>query len=305
MMTVTPNTFTIADTGDNTVTLTVWDSAGNSASCTAIITVIPAEAVELSPKVLLQGPMNPGTGLMNDALRTSGYLPLTEPYTMMGYTHVGPGGGEMITNPLTVLSVTGPNAIVDWVFVQLRSGTSTIVATRSALIQRDGDVVEVNGVSPVSFTGVSPGNYHVVIQHRNHLSVMSLNPIALSSIPVTVSFADGSTPTWGSFAQVNNVLTGFSNAMWAGDANGDKIVTLTGVANDAFNIFFKVFTDPANPTFSQTHVVPGYFIEDLNVDGQVVLTGVQNDPFILNLNVVTHPLNTVFSQTYQIFDQLP
>jgi gliding motility-associated-like protein len=37
--TITPNAFTSADLGDNNVTFTVYDMAGNSASCTAVVTV--------------------------------------------------------------------------------------------------------------------------------------------------------------------------------------------------------------------------------------------------------------------------
>lgn len=38
-MTVSPNTFTCANAGDNMVTLTVTDIHGNSSSCTAVVTV--------------------------------------------------------------------------------------------------------------------------------------------------------------------------------------------------------------------------------------------------------------------------
>ena len=55
---------------------------------------------------------------MQDQLRIAGLLPTTEPYTAMGYDHVG-GGGEQ-TSP-AVLATTGNNAIVDWVLLELRS----------------------------------------------------------------------------------------------------------------------------------------------------------------------------------------
>ncbi|MEZ4780162.1 MAG: HYR domain-containing protein [Flavobacteriaceae bacterium] len=38
--TVTPSSFTCADVGDNTVTYTVYDNAGNSSSCTATVTIV-------------------------------------------------------------------------------------------------------------------------------------------------------------------------------------------------------------------------------------------------------------------------
>lgn len=63
-------------------------------------------------RVFLEGPYSSGSGLMNDALRSLGTFPLTEPYTGLGYTQVG-GGGETIQP--AVLSVSGNDAIVDWI----------------------------------------------------------------------------------------------------------------------------------------------------------------------------------------------
>ncbi|MBK6344269.1 MAG: hypothetical protein IPF41_17280 [Flavobacteriales bacterium] len=53
--------------------------------------------------------------------------------------------------PPSVLAATGNNAIVDHVVVELRHATtpSVVVATRGALVQRDGDAVGMDGSSPV------------------------------------------------------------------------------------------------------------------------------------------------------------
>ncbi|MBK8338906.1 MAG: hemagglutinin protein, partial [Flavobacteriales bacterium] len=65
---------------------------------------------------------------------------------------------------------------MDWVVVELRDNTNpaSIVASRAALIQRDGDVVSTNGTTPVLFDQ-APGIYRVALRHRNHLGVMTLN----------------------------------------------------------------------------------------------------------------------------------
>ena len=88
--------------------------------------------VRLAMHVFLEGPFNSGTNVMSDAVRVAGLIPTTEPYTGLGFTQVG-GGGE--TTTAAVLAVTGNNAIVDWVIIQLRSSSnsSTIVRTRCAL----------------------------------------------------------------------------------------------------------------------------------------------------------------------------
>ncbi|MBP7450711.1 MAG: hypothetical protein KA817_11800, partial [Flavobacteriales bacterium] len=101
--------------------------------------------VAVSPRVFLQGPYDSGTQTMSDALRTAALVPSIEPYTALGYAHVAGGGGTSVLP--SVLAATGNNAIVDWVVVELRNTTSpyAVVATKSALVQRDGDVVAASG----------------------------------------------------------------------------------------------------------------------------------------------------------------
>ena len=50
----------------------------------------------------------------NDALRTAQLIPVNEPYTALGYKHIG-GGGESV-NPSVFT-----DAIVDWVFLELNN----------------------------------------------------------------------------------------------------------------------------------------------------------------------------------------
>ena len=140
--------------------------------------------IQLRLKAFLQGPYNSGNGLQNDDLRTAtptNLIPSTEPYTALnGFTHVD-GGGETVAQ--SVLQVTGNDAIVDWVFLELRdpSDSTIVLYTRSALLQRDGDIVEVTGGSdPVQFSGAAPGDYFVVVRHRNHLGVMTKEPVPLN-----------------------------------------------------------------------------------------------------------------------------
>jgi large repetitive protein len=159
-------------------------TATNATGCTATTTIsISVNAsVKVAAKAMLAGPFSSANSLMSDSLR-NGLLPLTEPYSVAPYAasfvHVN-GGGESILP--TVLSVQGNDAIVDWVFIQLRSASNSaqVVATRSALIQRDGDIVDVDGTSPVEFTSTVPGNYFIAIRHRNHIGCMTASAMALS-----------------------------------------------------------------------------------------------------------------------------
>ena len=111
-----------------------------------------------------------------------------------------------------LLTVEGPNAMVDWVFVELRdpSDIKNVVATSSALIQRDGDVVSVKGDSILHFTNTRVGNYFVSIRHRNHLGMVTLNtesftPFSIPFVDFTFSF----TPVVGSNPPVHRVESRF------------------------------------------------------------------------------------------------
>lgn len=82
------------------------------------------QSANLAIKVFLEGPYSQATGLMNDDLRAGSYIPLTEPYSNSGkvrFSSFGGGGGEVTTNAVLTSNVGTPDAIVDWVFIELRS----------------------------------------------------------------------------------------------------------------------------------------------------------------------------------------
>ncbi len=266
----------------------------------------------VSPKVFLSGAYDDGTGLMTDDLRTgvnagnTRLIPDAEPYTGLGFTHIG-GGGETVSNPATVFAVTGNDAIVDWVFVELRDAadSTTVLATRSALVQRDGDVVDVDGTSAVSFEIVAD-DYYVAIRHRNHLGVMTANTQALSSTTTTVDFTT-LTPaaiydsSAGTVLERNEVTTG-TYALWSGDANQDRTVF---VNTDVDAIVARVQNDPGNFFATLSFESTGYYQEDVNMDGKVGAITQDNDVDVVTGAVINN-MNNVFSNFgFTIIEQLP
>ncbi|MCB0793171.1 MAG: hypothetical protein KDB88_00410, partial [Flavobacteriales bacterium] len=203
----------------------------------------------LDLKLFLQGPYDQGAGLMNDDLRGLASFPLTEPFTSLGFSHVG-GGGESI--PASVLSVAGNDAIVDWVFIELRSGgdNTAVVATRSALVQRDGDVVDLDGSSDLSIPGAA-GNYFVAVRHRNHLACMTASSVALSTSPTTLDLTNGSVATFGTNAQLNSAGV---RLIWSGNTVPDDVVKYAGINNDRDKVLQRIGGSVP------TAVVGGYFI---------------------------------------------
>lgn len=240
-----------------------------------LIPILDVPQVTVAPRVFLEGPYNSGSGLMSDALRSSGLIPAQEPFTGLGYVHSGGGGGETIA--AGVLDITGNDAIVDWVLVELRDAgnSSTLVASRSALVQRDGDVVDMDGTSPVSFQQAT-GPYFLAIKHRNHLGVMATPAVTLNGAPVTVDLTLTTTGTFG--LQARKSIGGVA-VLWAGDATRDGQVKYTGAGNDRDPVL--VLVGGQTPTAT----VNGYHGEDVNLDGVVKYTGAANDrdPILQNV----------------------
>lgn len=238
-------------------------------------------AVAVAAKVLLEGPYVSGTGLMTDALRTLPDFPLSEPFTALG---LSPTGGE-VGIAASVLSTNGNDAIVDWVLVELRdAATGMVVLMRTAaLLQRDGDVVGLNGTSPLNMP-ILAGSYRIAVRHRNHLGVLTDPAYPLDGTPTTVDLTTAATVTWGTDARknVNGVLV-----LWAGNCTSDNELKYTGGGNDRDPILVSIGgTLPTN-------TITGYHTTDVTMDGTVKYTGSTNDrdPLLVNIGG-TVPTNT-------------
>ena len=258
----------------------------------------------LNIKAFLQGALLSTTdGLMRDDLRQKNELPTQEPYTALAnFTHVGSGGGETIETG--VFDVTGNDAIVDWVLVEWRSDVNptNVVQTASALIQRDGDVVGMDGESLLD-CGFSSGRYFISLRHRNHLGVMTNNPIDFSeSIIHNIYFSDGSMETWGIDAQVR---VGNINALWGGNASIDNEVSFQGPNNDSGGIFFEVLTTTDNSSFAANYIYEGYHVGDIDLNGETIYQGANSDANHVFFEILFHPENPFFLANYIIYEQLP
>jgi hypothetical protein len=267
--------------------------AANGAWSSSFRTVVHLEpdpaAVRVALKLMLDGPYSATTGLMSDALRSASLIPVSEPYTALGYSFTG-GGGEG-TVPAT-FATSGNDAVVDWVVLELRDPNDPTLTlhSRSALLQRDGDVVDLNGTSPVTFA-IAAGNYHLVALHRVHLAAMTSAPITFGTGTTSIDLSDGSAPTFGTEAQ--KAISGAfpANALWAGDVNFDGSIRYTGLLNDRDPILVDIGGSVA------TNTVAGYLNSDVNMDGTAKYTGQNNDRDIILQNIGgTVPTNTRVEQ---------
>jgi hypothetical protein len=302
--------------GPNSITAVACSAGGCSSPAVSSFTV--TGSVQLAVRVFLQGALINSTtsGRMRDDLRSKGVIPTIEPYSAMNYTHIG-GGGESITSP-SVLSVTGANAIVDWVVVELRDANtpSTVIATRSALVQSDGDIVATDGVSPVTFGSavVSGPSYYVAVRHRNHLGAMTASALPTSATSaLVVDFTSASTPVY-QYPVGNPLRTSAPMAMqngvpalWAGNTSGDSRVIMQGPSNDPDPIFFDVISDPNNTSGFNNYVRNNvYSVSDIDLNGRVIFQGPNNEVDLIFFEVMSHPDNQVNQYVnFIIRQQLP
>ncbi|MBK8339322.1 MAG: choice-of-anchor J domain-containing protein [Flavobacteriales bacterium] len=231
--------------------------------------------LRLAVKLMLEGPYDTNTGRMRDQLRTGNWIPAAEPYTGLAFTQASDGGGE--TMQAGVAAVSGDNAIVDWVLVELRNQftPAMIAATRVALVQRDGDVVAEDGVSPISLLATA-NSYYVAVRHRNHLGCMTSAPISLSGTTTAIDFSASGTATYGTNARkdVNGTMV-----LWTGNAKPDATLRYAGSNNDRDPILVAIGGSVPTAT------VPGYRTEDTTMDGLTKYAGGANDRDVILVNI--------------------
>jgi hypothetical protein len=224
--------------------------------------------VGVNVRTFLEGPFEAGNILMHDSLRVAGLLPQEEPFTALGFVHAGFGGGETLGPNAT--NAMGPDAVVDWILLEARdaSDPTRMISTRSALVQRDGDVVETDGTSLLKWPMLI-GGHHLVIRHRNHLGAMSAAPIEFD--PYTTTGFDATDPATALHGTEAMHTLGTVRALWKGNAHVDAQVRYTGDSNDRDIVLQAI--GGAVPT----NTVSGYHPADANMDGIIKYTGARND----------------------------
>ncbi len=262
-------------------------------------------------RAFLQGAYVAATGLMNDNLRnlplgpssSTANFPDTDPYRATPYsstfTHTTNAVLETITNNSVVAAqAIADNNIVDWVFLELRntnaSPGNTIQQTRSALIQRDGDIVDIDGVSPVTFNNLPDGNYLLTVRHRNHLglSIDQTSPRSvndLKSTAFTTNVIDIRTAgepalfgTASAYTTATHPGLGTVNLLWGGNVTGNAFVRYQGNNGPGgANISDRqaILNDLGNNELGVLSL--GYFRSDLNLNRYGRYQG-NNGPGVFN-----------------------
>ena len=255
----------------------------------------------LNSRVLLQG-ASPSAGIMSDGLRTNGnVIPTTEPYRSAPYSFATLDGGVQEIAAATVFNdqASTNDNLVDWVFVELRNNVtsgSSLVQTRSVFIQKDGDIVDIDGVSPVYFKNLDPNSFTVTVRHRNHLAISTNNTGGFfKSLTIAPSASlDFSTLAAGSIlgtANTNYANVGGFNMMVGGDVNGNGNVRYTGPSNDKTVLLTSFLS--GNEALVLSNV---YSRGDINMNKIVRYTGPSNDKTYMLVTPLNSNESSVLSQ---------
>ena len=165
-------------------------------TATVYITVYEFPCVTLTLKVLLEGPLNTTTGVMGTVLNQRGLLPGQTPIGQ--FAVATPVGHPYSGAPWNLVDTTGqnyrsyPSNVVDWVLVSLR--TTNTVATNflrvPALLLQDGTISFINPCF-----SLPNGSYFVVIEHRNHMGIMSPTAVSIVNGVLAFDFTTGNALT--------------------------------------------------------------------------------------------------------------
>lgn len=210
--------------------------------------VEPPTHAFLDVKVYLQAAMS-GT-LTDMSTGLTGVIPTTDPYG------VGVTCADINTLP----------DVVDWIKVELWRAEipKEKLYSFSALLLKDGKIVDVDGKSPLKHP--EEGNYHVVVKHRNHMAVMSDVVSLKIGSTTSVDFTQSATAAIGGNSPLYHLTNGFYG-MHYGEFNHD-----CDISNADGQAAWDAITDHG--------FTPGYFNDDFNMDKVVNV----NDTYVYSSN---------------------
>ncbi|MBN2175138.1 MAG: S8 family serine peptidase [Bacteroidales bacterium] len=197
--------------------------------------------------VFLEGPFSGSQ--MATTLNQEDMLPLSQPFNTAPWNYTGSE---------SVASI--PNAdIVDWVLIEFRETTgdvstatgATSIEKHAAFVKKNGTIVGMDGSTPIVLNSDVANNLFVAIWHRNHLGIISANPLSLTEGHYDYNFSTGSGQAYGTTAAQKNLASGIWG-MICGDGNGD------GDINDLDH----------DSEWSNDAGNAGYGANDYNMDGQ-------------------------------------
>ncbi len=269
-----------------------------------------AGAVHVAPKVFLQGAYNAASGRHKDVnsswMEVLGLHALDQPYN---YPVAGDyNGSESATEfgPDFVFASTGSDTdILDWVLLELRDTEAGVPeGRRAAFILENGQVVDVDGKSPVAFVNVTPGAYWLTVRHRNHLSVRSAATLLLETNPVVYDFTTAQEAAYQNPAISSNaamkVVGEGRFGLWGGNVNGNGIVNYGAIGSDRYALLTWPDIGPGHQlglnNILTSQLTGVYANSDVNMNGTINYGSIGSDRYFILNNVLNNQLTVPVSQ---------
>ncbi len=208
-------------------------------------------------KVILEAAYMPETGKMNTYLSDANLLPIHQPFNQAPWNYDSDFEHLLAVNEI-------PDDAVDWVLVELRSANEPdkIVEQKAAFLLSDGSIVDkeykvLGDKKGVRFYTLSFwGTYYIIVRSRNHLDVISREPMRISNYQLSYDFTTSAEQAMGT-GQLK-ALNDTHYALHAGDLDGDGIITVQD-----FNEYTQL--EQSNESYN---------IADLNCDANISISDV-------------------------------
>lgn len=150
------------------------------------------EPLRLNAGVWLDGAYNPQTNSMNTGMNTEQYVlpgqvntPGGQPYDPAPWNHNG-------TEGLYYANGNYPTDVVDWLLVSLRTSpqANSTIAQSAVLLRSNGMMMQIE---PFRLSERTTGAFYIVVEHRNHMGIMSANPVSINNGVLTYDFRNTDT----------------------------------------------------------------------------------------------------------------
>jgi Bacterial Ig domain len=199
----------------------------------------------------------------NDFFFGSFYTPVGQPYNVAPWNYNGTeGDGFDSDGMLATAKANYSSTVVDWVLVSLRSnpnGTGGPICQAAALLHKDGHLEFIDQFQCCNLN--ENQTYYIVIEHRNHLIVMSHQPVSIVNGKISYDFRTQQSYVddpfgFGTFSGQKQILPGVF-AMFGGNGNQ----TITNSADTDINFDDRTFWEILNG------VIARYRNSDYNLNG--------------------------------------
>jgi hypothetical protein len=220
-----------------------------------------SDLVVFDVQVFLEGPLSEGS--MSTSLNDFDYLPgeannpvAGHPYSGAPWNHTDYTGMEYGDD-----GIPYPATVVDWVMISVRSNgflAQREVYRAAALLHADGTVEIPAAEDRLLLSSLGVNNY-IVIEHRNHLAIMSDRVMVSSGNVLSFDFRANDSSDPNGYGGLKQKLKGGKRAMYTGNMQQSSAGGRTTFDGNDVNAFL-----PKNGAF-------GYQLADFNLD--LLVTG--------------------------------